>query len=138
MTIETITAFLYVWLTISLAFPVLAIWLIMRAKRLKNELKKQSHANKYYEENALCLQRGYLTCSYYKNKEYQYCSRRLATLLNLKNGENSTLAEVLSIFDRKDAEKINAFFMGLNRNGLSFETIVKTKSKNYLPSPAHG
>ena len=129
MTIETITAFLYVWLTISLAFPVLAIWLIMRAKRLKNELKKQSHANKYYEEMLYASKDGYLTCSYYKNKEYQYCSRRLATLLNLKNGENSTLAEVLSIFDRKDAEKINAFFMGLNRNGLSFETIVKTKSK---------
>ena len=70
MTIETITAFLYVWLTISLAFPVLAIWLIMRAKRLKNELKKQSHANKYYEEMLYASKDGYLTCSYYKNKEY--------------------------------------------------------------------
>lgn len=129
MTIETITVFLYVWLTISLAFPVLAIWLIMRAKRLKNELAKQSHANKYYEEMLYASKDGYLTSSYYKNKEYQYCSRRLATLLNLKNGENSTLAEVLSIFDRKDAEKINAFFTGLNRTGLSFETIVKTKNK---------
>lgn len=129
MTIETITVFLYVWLTISLAFPVLAIWLIMRAKRLKNELAKQSHANKYYEEMLYASKDGYLTSSYYKNKEYQYCSRRLATLLNLKKGENSTLAEVLSIFDRKDAEKINAFFTGLNRTGLSFETIVKTKNK---------
>ncbi|MCM1324215.1 MAG: PAS domain-containing protein [Acetobacter sp.] len=129
MTIETITVFLYVWLTISLVFPMLAIWLIMRTKRCKRELEKQNLANKYYEEMLYASKDGYLTYSYYKNKEYQYCSRRLATLLNLKNGENSTLSEVLSIFERVDAEKINAFFIGLKRNGLSFETIVKTKNK---------
>lgn len=128
MTIETITVLLYVWLSVSLVFPALAVWLILRAKRAKKELKKQRHANKYYEEMLYASKDGYLTHSLFKNKEYQYCSRRLATILNLKNGENSTLSEVLNQFDRATAEKINASFTALKRNGLSFEFIVKSKS----------
>lgn len=128
MTIETITVLLYVWLSISLVFPVLAIWLINRTRRTKKELIKQLHANKYYEEMLYASKDGYLTYSLYKNKEYQYCSRRLATILNLKNGENSSLSEVLTLFERNTAEKINAAFTALKRNGLSFELIAKNKS----------
>ena len=128
MTIETITVILYVWLAISLTFPAVAIWLIIRAKRLKNELGKQIQANRYYEEMLYASKDGYLTYTLYKDKEYQYCSRRLATLLNLKNGENSTLAEVLNLFDRAVAEKINAGFTALKRNGTTFEIIAKTKT----------
>lgn len=128
MTIETITVLLYVWLSISLVFPVLAIWLINRTRRTKKELIKQLHANKYYEEMLYASKDGYLTYSLYKNKEYQYCSRRLATILNLKNGENSSLSEILTLFERNIAEKINAAFIALKRNGLSFELIAKNKS----------
>lgn len=128
MTIETITTILYVWLSISLAFPVAALWLIMRNRRLKNELAKQVQANRYYEEMLYASRDGYLTYSLYKNKEYQYCSRRLATLLNLKNGEDSTLSEILNLFERSAAEKINANFTALKRNGTAFEIIAKTKT----------
>ncbi len=129
MTIETITVFLYVWLSLSLVFPLFAAILIHRHRRLKADIAKQSNANRYYEEMLYASKDGYVTCSLYKNKEYQYCSRRLATLLSLKNGENSSFAEIISVFERVDADKINASFALLKKSGSSFEIIAQTKNK---------
>ena len=77
---------------------------------------------------------GYLTISSYKNKEYQYCSRRLATMLNLKNGENSTISEIISVFTKNDSDNINASFNRLKNTGLSFELIAKTKNDKIVNS----
>jgi PAS domain-containing protein len=129
MTIETLSTLLYVWLSLSLCFPVLAIWLIRRHRLLKKELIGKTQANLYYEEMLYAAKDGYLTLTTYKGKEYQYCSRRLSTMLNLKNGENSTLAEVLSLFDKPDADTLNLAFNTLKRNGLSFERILKSRNK---------
>ncbi len=129
MTIETVTKLLYIWLSISLVFPLLAIFLLRRIKRLKSELAKKNLASRHYEEMLYASKDGYLTYSLYKNKEYQYCSRRLATLLGLKNGENSTREEVFALLSRSDAEKLNGFFATLVQKGMSFETIVKTLQK---------
>lgn len=128
MTIETITILLYIWLSISSLFPAIAIWILLKNHRLKKDLARQNIANRHYEEMLYASKDGYLTLSKYKNKEYQYCSRRLATLLNLKNGENSTIQEVLSVFKRDDAEKINASFIALQKASLSFEVIARTKN----------
>lgn len=128
MSIETITTLLYIWLTITLPFPLIAIWLIRRNRRLKKELFKQDFAAKHYEEMLYASKDGYLTYSTYKNNEYQYCSRRLATLLNLKNGENSTHTEIFNVFDRADTEKLNSYFRVLKENGTSFEILAKTKT----------
>lgn len=128
MSIETITLILYIWLPITLLFPACAFWLIYRIRQVKKKLAKQEHANRYYEEMLYASKDGYITFSIYKDKDYQYCSRRLATLLNLKNGENSTLSEITSLFNRSDAEKINASFMVLKKLGTSFEHIAKTKN----------
>lgn len=128
MSIETITILLYIWLSISALFPAFAIWILLKNHRLKKDLAKQNIANRHYEEMLYASKDGYLTLSNYKNKEYQYCSRRLATLLNLKNGENSTLQEILGVFKRDDAEKINASFMALQKASISFEVIARTKS----------
>ncbi len=129
MSIETITIFLYVWLTISLCFPLLAVVLFRRTRRIKSELAKRDLANSYYEEMLYAAKDGYLTGSVYKDKEYQYCSRRLATLLNLKNGEKSTAAEVFSVFARADAEKLNGMYLALQKSGISFETIARSQNK---------
>ena len=126
MTIETITVLLYAWLAISLSFPLLAIILLRRNRRLKTELGKKDLANSYYEEMLYAAKDGYLTASAYKDKEYQYCSRRLATLLNLKNGEKSTAAEVFSVFGSADSEKLNSLYIALKKDGSAFETIVRS------------
>ena len=128
MSIETVTSFLYVWLSISLVFPAIAIWITHKNRTLKATLTKQNLANRYYEEMLYAAKDGYLTISSYKNKEYQYCSRRLATMLNLKNGENSTLPEIISVFNKEDADQISASFNRLKNTGLSFELIAKSKN----------
>ena len=124
MTIETLTTLLYIWLSISLVFPLLAVILIRRNRKLKNDLSKQDIATRHYEEMLYASKDGYLTLSIYKNKEYQYCSRRLATMLNLPNGEQSTLNEILSAFSRTDSEKLNGMFNNLKKTGLSFEVLA--------------
>ena len=137
MTIETITILLYIWLSISAIFPAFAIWILLKNHRLKKDLAKQNLANRHYEEMLYASKDGYLTLSTYKNKEYQYCSRRLATLLNLKNGENSTIQEILSVFKRDDAEKINASFQALQKASISFEVIARTKAATVANSCGH-
>lgn len=128
MTIETLTNILYIWLSVSLLFPALAFWIIYKNRRLKNELEKQNLANRFYEEMLYASRDGYLTDSVYKKKEYHFCSRRLATLLNLKKGEKSSLEDILSVFTRADAEKINTLYAILKKDGTAFETLAKTKS----------
>lgn len=126
MSIETITTILYIWLPLSVIFPILAIWIMRRNLRLKNELIKQNYAVRHYEEMLYAARDGYLTYSLYKKKEYQYCSRRLATLLNLKKGIQSTVADVLSRFEQ--TEDLTESFNMLIKDGISFETFAKTKS----------
>lgn len=126
MSIETITTILYIWLPLSIIFPILAIWIMRRNLRLKNELVKQNYAVRHYEEMLYAARDGYLTYSLYKKKEYQYCSRRLATLLNLKKGIQSTVADVLSRFEQ--TEDLTESFNMLIKDGTSFETLAKTKS----------
>lgn len=83
MTIETVTILLYIWLSVSLVFPLLAVILLRRDRRMKAELAKKDLSNRHYEEMLYASKDGYLTHSVYKSKDYQYCSRRLATMLNL-------------------------------------------------------
>ena len=110
-------------------FPVLAIFLIRRSNRYKRELYKQESANRYYEEMLYASPNGYLTYSLYKKREFQYCSRRLATYLALPNGEKSNYSEVFASFVREDSEKLKTNFNTLINNGISFETIVQTPNK---------
>ena len=128
MNIETITYLLYIWLGFSLIFPAAAFWLVYRLRKLKKDLNLQNNTTRHLEEMLYAAKDGYLTCSIYKNREYQYCSRRLATLLNLKNGEKSTYAEVASVFEPADQEQLNISFNMLKQKGCSFEVIVHTKN----------
>lgn len=126
MTIETVTILLYIWLSVSLVFPLLAVILLRRGRRMKAELAKKDLSNRHYEEMLYASKDGYLTHSVYKSKDYQYCSRRLATMLNLSAGEKSTFSDVAAAFERADAEKLNGMFTALLKDGKSFETIVRT------------
>lgn len=126
MTIETITNLLYVWLIISIPFPLIAFIIIYKNKKLKKDLFKHDLASRHYEEMLYASKDGYLTYSIYKNKLYQYCSRRLATYLNLKNGEKSSIEEVFSAFLPKDKERLSTSFEALSQKAISFEIIIKS------------
>ena len=133
MAIETITKILYIWLAISLVIPCILFWQIHRNSRLQKKLQQETINSRFYEETLYAAKDGYFSESIYKKKEYFHCSRRLATLLNLKNGEKSTSSEVFNIFIPQDKNKLSNFFDDLKTNGTAFETIAKTKTnKNFV------
>ena len=135
MTIETITKILYIWLSISIFLPFILTWQFYRIRKLKRKLQKEILNAHFYEETLYAAKDGYFSESIYKKKEYQHCSRRLATLLNLKNGEKSTISEVLNIFIPNDKDKLLSSFNALKNKGTAFETLAKTKTdKNFVVS----
>lgn len=128
MTITTITKIIYIWLFISLAFPLIATIIIYKYKKIKRTLIKSDIANRHYEEMLYASQDGYLTYSIYKKQTFQYCSRRLATFLNLKNGEESTPEEVFASFSTPYKDILNKHFDSLIKHGISFELLATTKN----------
>lgn len=132
MTGETITKLLYIWLGISIFLPFIIALIASQKRKLKREIIKQKDKVLQYEEMLYAAKDGYLTYTQFNNKVYQECSRRLATLLNLKNGIQSSPTEVFAVFERADSEKLNSFFNRLVENGTSFETMVKTKAQKIL------
>ena len=133
MTIETITRILYVWLSISAVLPFIIAYLLYKNRKIDRNLQKEIINARFYEETLFAAKDGYFSSTLYKKKEYQHCSRRLATLLNLKNGENSTYGEIFNIFLPDDKEKLTNYFNTLKKSGVAFETIAKTKTdKNFV------
>ena len=111
-----------------LSLLFITLWCAWRAYKLKKLLVKQNHAVSRCEEMLYASKDGYLTSSIYNNKEQQHCSRRLATLLNLKNGEKSTAEEVFGIFLKADTVQLTSSFNNLKKNGMNFEMLAKTKN----------
>ena len=62
----------------------------------------------------------------------EHCSRRLAVILGLPNGINSSLNEVLHHFYKDDAEKIRKYITLLQEDGVSFEHKFLLKSGKTL------
>ncbi|MBR2274394.1 MAG: PAS domain-containing protein [Alphaproteobacteria bacterium] len=128
MNIETITVLIYVCIGITLIFPFVIGLILHRLRCTRRALINQTDWSKLYEEMLYAAQDGYLVNNISKDSTETHCSRRLATLLNLKNGEKSTAAEVFSVFAHKDGEALTAFYKNLTQNGTSFETMAKTKT----------
>lgn len=120
------------WLAISLILPFIIVWLYIRMQKIKKEVSEHQDTVQHYEEMLYAAPDGYLTYSVYKNKIYQYCSRKLATALNLKNGEKSSFTEVFGVFEHQDAEKLSYSFRNLKENGINFELLAKTKTGKHF------
>ena len=56
------------------------------------------------------------------------CSRRLAVMLNLKNGTNSNFDDILSMFYKEDAKKINKYIKLIKEEGIPFEDTFTLKN----------
>ena len=55
------------------------------------------------------------------------CSRRLAVMLNLKNGTASSFAEVCEMFVKEDAHLLKKYADMLRQEGIGFEDILRLK-----------
>ena len=62
----------------------------------------------------------------------EHCSRRLAVILDLPNGINSSFGEVMHHFYKDDAEKIRKYVNLLQEDGVSFENKFVLKSGKTL------
>ncbi len=132
MTIQAITNFIYIWLAISIILPFIIIWQSIQKRKLKRDIANQKNQNRQYEEMLYAAKDGYLTYAQYNNKVHHECSRRLATILNLKKGCQSTPAEVFGVFEKQDNDKLNTLFQHLIEQGTEFETIAQTKTAKIL------
>ena len=129
MTFQTITNFTYIWLVISIILPFIIIWQAAQKRKLTKEISKQKNQTLQYEEMLYAAKDGYLTYTQHGDKVCQECSRRLATLLNLKNGIQSTSAEIFGVFEKPDCDKLNTLFQHLLEGGTDFEIIARTKAQ---------
>ncbi len=58
------------------------------------------------------------------------CSRRLAVMLNLKNGTASSFADVCAVFYKDDAIRLKKYANLLQQDGLAFEDILEVKGQS--------
>lgn len=128
MTTETITTLIHIWLGISIFLPFIILSQTSRKKKIKKEIANLKNKVQQYEEMLYAAKDGFLLYTAHADKTEQECSRRLATLLNLKNGMQSTFSEVFGVLEKQDSDKLNTFFTHLIEDGASFETMVKTKA----------
>ena len=56
------------------------------------------------------------------------CSRRLAVMLNLKEGTHSTFEDVLSVFYKEDASKLKKYLSLMQEEGILFEDTFTLKT----------
>lgn len=56
------------------------------------------------------------------------CSRRLAVMLNLKKGVDSTFEDILNAFYKEDAKKINKYIKLIQEEGIPFEDTFTLKN----------
>ena len=56
------------------------------------------------------------------------CSRRLAVMLNLKNGTDSSFEDVLSVFYKEDALKLKKYLSLMQEEGIAFEDTFTLKT----------
>lgn len=57
------------------------------------------------------------------------CSRRLAVMLDLKNGTASTFADIVDSFYKDDALRLKKYVSLLQREGLAFEDVLEFKGE---------
>ena len=129
MTNETIYTLIYIWLGISLLFPLIIILLVRGLRKTKKQLTVTENQLRQYKEMLYAAKDGYLIFNDSSEQKSSHCSRRLATLLNLKNGIESTPAEVFSVFERSDNDNLTASFNALTKEGTAFEILAKTKTQ---------
>ena len=107
---------------------------ILKLKRKKYFLNRDRER---FVEMLYALKDGYFSFIYpdkrindYRRGVRERCSRRLAVMLNLKNGVNSSFSDVLENFYKDDAKKIQKYLNLLRDEGVAFEDSFNLKGIN--------
>ncbi len=130
------------WYSVFAVFLVLILWSATIYVRLLQEKRKNYFIRRdrdRYEETLYASRDGYFAFIYPDDRVNdmvsgvsERCSRRLAVLLNLSGGVETSFAEVLRGFYKDDADKIDKYVTLLKEDGVSFEDRFDLKNGRKL------
>ena len=136
------------WSLIALCFVIVLTLLLfywfkfMKLRHAKYFLNREKER---FEESLFASKDGYFAFVYpdqkiedAKNKEKEYCSRRLSILLSLPNGAKSKFEDVLKNFYKEDVKLLQKYVNLLKEDGVSFEEdfVIKNTTKSLRISGA--
>ncbi len=116
-------------------FLYIIIYLAYKNLQLKQKSYFASRARECYNQMLYATKDGYFAFMYpdYNVKDprdniEEKCSRRLAVLLGLKNGDKSSFDEILKMFIQKDVKDLEKLVEKLREDGMSFEKECQLKN----------
>ncbi len=126
------------WYFLALVFVLLIaaiIYNFLKILRLKQKNYFLNRDRERYAETLYASRDGYFAFVYPdekvndpRKKIFERCSRRLAVVLNLSNGTNSSFEDILKCFYKDDAKKIVKYAELLMEEGVSFEETFTLKN----------
>lgn len=130
------------WYLLGAVFVALLVFLLFTGIKILKLKQKNYFINRdreRYAETLYASKDGYFAFVYPDEKVNdprktikERCSRRLAIILNLEKGTNSSFEDILKNFYKDDAKKIQKYVNLLMEDGVSFEEefVIKSNSKH--------
>lgn len=128
------------WYVLAVAAACLLVIILVLGIRILKLKQKNYFINRdreRYAETLFASKDGYFAFIYPDERVNdprktirERCSRRLAVLLNLEHGTESTLEEIVASFYKDDAKKIVKYIAMLREDGTAFESDFTTKAEN--------
>lgn len=141
MDTETLKDLLYLSFMAGMIVLVLFVSARVTIARLRQKNYFLNRDRERYAETLYASKDGYFAFIYPderikdpRKNIRQRCSRRLAVMLNLKNGVQSSFEDVLSVFIKEDSKKIQKYLSLMQKEGIVFEDNFKLKNNNHTIS----
>lgn len=139
MNVTTLKDLLVICLGLGAVLAGVVIFLRITIARLKQKNYFLNRDRERYAETLYALQEGCFAFIYPderikdpRRNVREKCSRRLAVMLNLKQGTSASFDDVLSAFEENDALQIKAYVQKLRTDGLDFEYRAKLKENQQI------
>ena len=130
------------WYFIGAIFVLLlgfVFWESIHILKLKQKNYFLNRDRERYAETLYAAKDGYFSFIYPDSKindprkhTIEHCSRRLAVMLNLQNGNQTSFEELLKCFYKDDAKKIQKYVDMLTDDGVAFEDEFATKNNGRI------
>ncbi len=137
MSAEQLKDMLYFCFLAGIALIIIVITLKISLARLRQKNYFLNRDRERYAETLYASKDGYFAFVYPDERikdprktVRERCSRRLAVMLNLKGGTQSSFADVMDVFYKDDAKKIAKYLALMQDEGVPFEDTFMLKNVN--------
>jgi len=135
MDFDILTALLYLSFTLAAVLAIAVVDFRIKFLRQKQKNYFLRRDRERYAETIFASKDGYFAFIYPDenikdpmNGIKERCSRRLAVMLDLKNGRESSFEDVLSAFYKDDASRLKKYLNLMQEEGVSFEDTFTLKA----------